>query len=243
MNRSEEISNLESIAQRSKYADGRVQVSTIQACGRIFERHMKKGSVLELGPAEGIMTNYLWSTGGWNADYTSVDGSKTFAEELQKKFGGITSICSLFETFIPNRTFDNIILGHVLEHVENPGYILQLCKEWLADDGVILCAVPNSHSLHRQAAVAMGLMDTEDTFSEKDLYHGHRRIYNLFSLQKEFLDAGFYIKASGGYWLKPLSDKQIEENWSQGMIDAFIELGEQYPTIAGEIYVVGGCEL
>ena len=42
----------------------------------------------------------------------------------------------------------------------------------------------------------------------------------------------------GGYWIKPLSNGQIEQNWTAEMLEAFMELGERYPDIAGEIYVV-----
>jgi hypothetical protein len=46
------------------------------------------------------------------------------------------------------------------------------------------------------------------------------------------------IEFFGGYWLKPLSNQQIEENWTPSMLDVFMRLGERYPDIAGEIYVV-----
>jgi hypothetical protein len=35
-----------------------------------------------------------------------------------------------------------------------------------------------------------------------------------------------------------VSNKQIEANWTPEMLDAFMQLGERYPDIAGEIYVV-----
>lgn len=104
--------------------------------------------------------------------------------------------------------------------------------------GVILCAVPNSHSLHRQIAVKMGILENENSLNETDIKNGHRRVYNYNSLKNDFFAAGLKIKFSGGYWLKPLSNSQIDDFFTPQMNNSFIELGELYPEIAAEIYIV-----
>ena len=58
------------------------------------------------------------------------------------------------------------------------------------------------------------------------------------SFRQAFLGAGLNIDFFGGYFLKPVSSGQIEANWSDAMLDAFMVLGERYPDIAGEIYVL-----
>lgn len=226
---------LEKIAQDSIYAKG-ITITTTEYCGEVFRRYIKKGSVLELGPAEGVMTDILYPL--FPEDYTIVDGSEKFANDLKKKYNNIKAYCSLFEDFRPNRKYDNIILGHVIEHVQDPVYILQLCKSWLKDGGIILTAVPNKNSIHRQAAVQMGLLKKLDDYSAKDIRHAHRRVLDLQSLSLLFEEARLEIIQRGGYWLKPLSDKQIEETWTPEMISAFLILGELYPDIAGEIYII-----
>lgn len=144
----------------------------------------------------------------------------------------------MFEDYKPNKLFDNIILGHVLEHVVNPVDILKLVSSWLAPNGVIIAAVPNCNSLHRQAAVNMGLLDSTKQLNSQDIANGHRRVYSLDELKDDFSFANLDIVASGGYFLKPLSNGQIERDWSDEMLDAYLELGEKYPDIAGEIYIV-----
>jgi hypothetical protein len=57
-------------------------------------------------------------------------------------------------------------------------------------------------------------------------------------LRRDFHAAGFKIQIFGGYWLKPLSNAQIEAAWTPAMLDAFMQLGERYADIAAEIYVV-----
>lgn len=234
MNMKDEKDALNNIAKTSIYAKG-IAVKEIIYSTKIFQRYMNAGGVLELGPAEGIGTEFLKEG---HQDYTVVEGAEEFAQMLKKKFPDINVVNALFEEFNPDRKYENIILGHVLEHVEEPVNILKLCSEWLSDDGKIFCVVPNSHSLHRQAAVKMGLIKTESQFSAKDVRHGHRRVYDLDSLCKDFSDARLSIIKRGGYYLKPLTDKQIEETWDDDLIDAYMKLGEQYPEIAGDIYVI-----
>lgn len=102
----------------------------------------------------------------------------------------------------------------------------------------MITAVPNAHSLHRQAAVLMNILSSENQLGETDKINGHRRVYNLPMLKEHFVQAGLKVKESSGYWLKPLSNSQINGVWSQELIDAYLKLGEMYPEIAGEIYVV-----
>lgn len=194
-------------------------------------------SILELGPAEGVMTELLYP---YYPDYTVVEGSKNFANMLLQQYPTMNVVHSYFEDFKPEQKYDHIILGHVLEHVDDPVYLLKLCKDWLNEGGNILSAVPNSHSIHRQAAVKMGMLDAENQLNETDKGVGHQRVYNYAELKNDFINAGLTILHSGGYWFKPVANYQIESSWTEEMIIAFMKLGEEYPDIAAEIYVVAG---
>jgi hypothetical protein len=88
----------------------------------------------------------------------------------------------------------------------------------------------------------MGLLKEEHELNETDRHHGHRRVYDPESLRGDFLSAGLHIDFFGGYWVKPLSNAQIEDSWTPQMLQAFMKLGERYPDIAGEIYVVANTE-
>jgi 2-polyprenyl-3-methyl-5-hydroxy-6-metoxy-1,4-benzoquinol methylase len=230
-----EKERLEEISRKSIYAHG-VSAFTIPYCCHIFRRSLIKGNILELGPAEGLMTDILYPL--YPDGYTVVDGSNIFINQLKQRYPAINASVSLFEKYNPVIQFDNIILGHVLEHVVDPIAILTLCKSWLKYNGLIFAAVPNRNSIHRQAAVKMGLLSGLEDFSEKDKRHGHRRVFGRHSLVECFNTANLSVVESGGYWLKPLSDIQIENNWTRQMIDAFLYLGELYPDIAGEIYII-----
>jgi 2-polyprenyl-3-methyl-5-hydroxy-6-metoxy-1,4-benzoquinol methylase len=209
--------------------------ATIEYSFQVFSRFLKKGTILELGPAEGLMTKKLLE---FDKNLYVIEGSNIFADKLKKEYPAINVINNLFEEVKLNLQFDNIVLGHVLEHVENPVELLKIVKQWLKNDGIVLCAVPNARSLHRQAAVHMGLMKTIFTLSDKDRHHGHMRLYTPETLLTDFLESNFEIIHSGGYWLKPISDIQIESTWTREMLYAFMKLGEFYPDIAAEIYVI-----
>ena len=230
----DELERLERIAAASRYAAG-LNVETIRYAFRVFERHLRGHSILEMGPAEGVMTELLAGTG---KQLTVVDGSAAFCDSLAKRFPSVNVVHALFEDFEPPHRIDNIVLGHVLEHVADPAAIVARARRWLSPRGRLLAAVPNSRSLHRQAAVMMHLLPAEDALNESDLHHGHRRVFNPESFRQCFLSVGLAIEIFGGYWLKPLSNEQIEKNWSREMLHAFMQLGERYPDIAAELYIV-----
>jgi 2-polyprenyl-3-methyl-5-hydroxy-6-metoxy-1,4-benzoquinol methylase len=225
---------LDKIASNSLYDKG-VNALMIKYTAKVFGRFIRSGDILELGPAEGLLTEELQK---YAKTLTLVEGSSVFCNQLRKKFPQAIVINQLFEEVNLHQKYDYIILGHVLEHVDDPIDILRKFKKFLKPNGLLLAAVPNSHSIHRQAAVLMGLLSKESAMSEKDIHHGHKRVYNSRLFREHFLQAGYNIEVFGGYWLKPLSDAQLEEYWTEDMMNAFFKLGELYPDIAAEIYIV-----
>lgn len=234
----EERDRLDAIAVESTYGAG-ANRATIAHSFRIFRRHIQPGPILEMGPAEGHMTGDLAALG---QPLTLLEGAAPFCDALRARFPQATVVNALFEDFCADTKFQTIILGHVLEHVDNPVEILARAGGWLAPGGRIMAAVPNSRSLHRQAAVIMGMLPFEEALNEADERHGHRRVYNPETFRRDFTQAGLTIEVFGGYWLKPVSNAQIERDWTEEMLTAFMALGERYPDIAGEIYVVAGAD-
>jgi 2-polyprenyl-3-methyl-5-hydroxy-6-metoxy-1,4-benzoquinol methylase len=229
-----EHKRLERVAADSWYAKG-VAGTGVAHSGEIFARHFRGTSCLELGPAEGVMTEILSQN---FPSLTLVDGSEQFCDRLRDRFPDAEVVHSLFEDFNPDRQFDAIVLGHVLEHVAEPQALLAAARDWLSADGTLYAAVPNARSLHRQAAVLIGMLGNEHELNETDEHHGHRRVYDPESFRHDVMAAGLEVKVFGGYWLKPLSNAQIDETFTPEMIRAFMSLGERYPDIAAEIYVI-----
>lgn len=230
----DEKSRLENIGSSLQYSIG-ANGAMVDYSFKVASRFMHGDSVLEMGPAEGVMTRLLAATG---KQLTVVEASGVYCADLAKKYPHVTVAHALFEEFEPQQQFDYILLGHVLEHVQDPVDILRRAAAWLKPGGRMFAAVPNARSLHRQGAVLMGLLPQEDALNETDIRHGHRRVFNPESFRSCFMQAGLKIELFGGYWIKPVSNQQIENHWTPEMLDAFMQLGERYPDIAAEIYVL-----
>ncbi|HEX8605418.1 MAG TPA: class I SAM-dependent methyltransferase [Pseudoduganella sp.] len=230
----DEKNRLEEIGNNLQYSTG-ANGAMVDYSFKVAARFMQGDNVLEMGPAEGVMTRLLAATG---KKLTVIEASGAYCTELVRKYPQVTVVHTLFEEYQPQEQFDYIILGHVLEHVQDPVDILRRAAVWLKPGGRMFAAVPNARSLHRQGAVLMGMLPQEDSLNDSDIRHGHRRVFNPESFRNTFMQAGLKVELFGGYWIKPVSNKQIEDNWTPEMLEAFMQLGERYPDIAAEIYVV-----
>lgn len=189
---------------------------------------------LELGSAEGEMTGPLAER---FPELTVVDASPTLLGQIPDR-AGVRKICSLFEDLAMDETYDSIVMEHVLEHVMDPGALLRRAKSWLAPGGRILAGVPNGHSFHRLVAVKMGLLDDPCDLNDRDVALGHRRVYTMESFRLELEAAGLEVMHTGGVFFKPLSNAQIDSQWTAEMIDGFGQLGADFPDNAAEIFAV-----
>lgn len=229
----EEVLWQEHVARTFDYFDGICSAAAEYSLG-IIKRHLVGKTILEVGPANGNITRGL----GDGFEFTLVDPSETLCEKLRQSFPRANVVSNLVEEFTPSQHFDNILLCHMLDHIRDPQNVVRLAASWLKPGGKIIAIAPNSESLHRQAAVQMGVLPAANAFSERDQIQGKRKIFNRREFGQLFSNAGLKIDFFGGYWLKPLSNRQIEEQWTPEMINAFFALGERYPEIAAEMCLV-----
>lgn len=193
---------------------------------------------LELGSADGQGTKHLIN---YFSHVVAVDGSKEYIEKIKSEFpkDKVTAIHSLFEELDIKEKFDTVILAHILEHVEDPVEVLKIGKKFLKKDGVILVDVPNANSINRLVGVKMGLIKDKYELHQGDLRIGHRRVYDFDSLLLDMKKAKLTVVAKGGVFFKPVSNDQVEKYWTEDMIQGFLRLGEDFPELCSDIYVVG----
>lgn len=201
-----------------------------------LEPYLRGPAGLELGSAEGEMTHLLMPH---FETLTIVDAAGALLDRIPDA-PTLRKVRSLFETFDPRERFDTVIMEHVLEHVDDPVALVTRARGWLAPGGRLLAGVPNAHSIHRLAAVKMGLLAAPGDLNDRDRQLGHRRVYTPQSLRADIEAGGLRVVARGGVFLKPLSNSQIESHWDERMIDGFHQLGREFPDLAAEIFVV--CE-
>lgn len=194
-------------------------------------------NVLELGCADGGMTKLILDD---FESITVIDGSEYAINRLKKQTNSnkINTIIGYFEEVQLNEKFDTIIMGHILEHVDDPVYILNKFKVYLKENGNIIITVPNANSFHRIAGVKMGLLKSIYELNETDKRIGHKRVYDFLKIKNDIENSGLKIVKRDGYWLKFLSNKQIEENWDKSLIQTYMELGSEFIDNAAEIVIV-----
>ena len=170
----------------------------------------------------------------------AVDGSSVAIDEIKRNFANpkMRAVCSYFEDLVLGEKFDTVLMGHILEHVDDPKTVIEVAMRHLTQDGVIIADVPNANSIHRHMGVQLGMIAKTNELNSADLSIGHQRVYERSEFERDFTDLGLNVVESGGFFMKPFSNAQIESFLSESQIDALLEIGSHFPDIAAEIYVV-----
>ena len=137
-----------------------------------FEPFIRPGSLLELGSSKGDFTRRFLDRFD---DVTCVEASGDALAEAKARHGEkVEFVHSLFETATLPRRYDNIVLTHVLEHVDDPVRVLRrINDEWLAEGGRFFLVCPNANAPSRQIAVKMGLISHNAAVTPAESEHGH----------------------------------------------------------------------
>ncbi|MBN8774338.1 MAG: class I SAM-dependent methyltransferase [Thiobacillus sp.] len=174
---------------------------------RSFEPFFRQGSLLELGSYKGDFTRRLLP---YSDEVTCVEASDLAIREAQRRLGDqATYVHSTFECVVLPRRYDNIVLTHVLEHLDDPVRVLKRVNdEWLAEGGRLFLVCPNAHAPSRQIAVKMGLIPHNTAVTPAEAEHGHRRTYALDTLERDAAAAGLNVVHRSGIFFKALANFQ-----------------------------------
>lgn len=209
-----------------------------------FEPYFKKGSLLELGSFKGDFTGRFLP---YFNDVTCVEASDAAVAEARQKLGDrVKFVNSLFEKATLPRRYDNVVLTHVLEHLDDPVLVLKRVNdEWLAEGGRFFLACPNAHAPSRQIAVEMGLISHSTAVTPAEAEHGHRRTYTLDTLERDAVAAGLKVVHRSGIFFKALANFQWDrllqtDIVSKEYLDGCYKLGQRYPDLCSSIFLL--CE-
>jgi len=209
-----------------------------------FEPFFRKGSLLELGSFKGDFTKRFLT---YFDDVTCVEASDIAIEEARQMIGGkVTFINSLFEKVTLPKRFDNIVLTHVLEHLNDPVLVLKrINDEWLAQGGRFFLVCPNANAPSRQIAVKMGLISHNSAVTPAEAKHGHRCTYTLDTLERDAVLAGLKVVHRSGIFFKALANFQWDrllqtDIISKEYLDGCYKLGQRYPDLCSSIFLM--CE-
>ncbi len=206
-----------------------------------FEPYINGKTGLELGCSDGYATELLSK----RVDHLDViEGSECFIKEaMNRSLQNVSFIQCLFEEFEPTKQYDYIFACYILEHVLDVAKVLKVVRDALKPDGLLFVVVPNSRALSRQLAYHMGIIPDLTALTENDVAHGHRRVYNRVSLNRDLEQCGYMTIAQGGISLKFLADFQMDKLIETGIlqqpqIDGLYKLGFEYPDLCGSIFSV-----
>ena len=107
--------------------------------------HINPKNLLDIGCGVGYFLNLLRQKIPTIKGY-GIDPNKKAVEIVKSK--GIECTESSFDHFLDHNltSYDVITLFGVLEHVSNPGYLIEKCRENLSKDGYLIICVPNVES-------------------------------------------------------------------------------------------------
>ncbi len=211
---------------------------------RSFEPFFNAGSVLELGSFRGDFTKRLATR---FTDVTCVEASAEAVAASRAALGdGVTFVQGTFETVALGRTFDNVVLTHVLEHLDDPvGVLARINREWLSESGRLFLVCPNAHAASRQIAVHMGLISHHAAMTPAEREHGHRITYSLDTLERDARAAGLRVVHRSGIFFKALANFQWDrllptDIISPEYLEGCYQLGQVYPDLCSSIFLL--CE-
>lgn len=211
---------------------------------RSFAPFFRPGSLLELGSFKGDFSKRLSEHFD---DITCVEASGEAVEEARHKLGNRVQFAhSTFETVTLPRRYDNIVLTHVLEHLDDPIRVLKRVNdEWLAEGGRFFLVCPNANAPSRQIAVKMGLISHNAAVTPAEAAHGHRCTYSLDTLERDAVAAGLKVVHRSGIFFKALANFQWDrllqtDIISKEYLDGCYQLGQNYPDLCSSIFLM--CE-
>lgn len=188
-------------------------------------------SLLELGLGHG------YTTALFNRHFQRhvvLEGSSVVIDLFRENYPGlnIELVEGYFEHFDSNEQFDVLMMGFILEHVDDPGLILRRFRDNLRPGGRLYVAVPNAKSLNRRLGLAMGKIADIYELNANDHALGHQRQYCRDTLKALLQAEGYDVTWEEGIYLKPLplgymqTMPEFEEN-----LQAMCEVGVDFPDL------------
>ncbi len=209
-----------------------------------FEPFFVKGNCLELGSFKGEFTQRLLP---YFDNITCIEASGEAIALARKNTGSkVTFENALFEEAILPVKYNNVILTHVLEHMDEPVALLKrINDEWMADNGRLFLVCPNANAPSRQIAVKMGLISHNASITTAEAAHGHRITYTLDTMQRDATAAGLKVVHRSGIFFKALANFQWDRILETDIIspeylEGCYQLGQVYPDLCSSIFLM--CE-
>lgn len=190
---------------------------------------------LELGIGHGVTLNKLKA---YFKRVVVLEGASSLVKEYQGKYDNVEIIETYFEQFSTREKFDNIGMGFILEHVDDPIAILRQFAQFLSATGRIFIGVPSASSMHRILAQKAGMLNDIRELTPTDHAFGHKRLWTYSDWKNLLETEGFKVEKIQGLAFKPFSTSQLASlNLAPSIIDALDDLSIAYPELANALFI------
>ncbi len=157
-----------------------------------------------MGAGQGTFTNLLARRG---FEVTSTDVSPAAVDVLRRRVGGAVEAADATDLPFADASVDAVVLGEVLEHIEDDGAALREAARVLRPNGVLALSVPRNPAW----------------FSASDRWAGHVRRYTKERLLQVVEGAGFRVVrcAPWGFPISALYHRTVYEWMLRRSDDSF----------------------
>lgn len=143
--------------------------------GKITQLLSSRKAVLDVGTGGGEFAYLVQSLGHV---VSGIEPNRGYADHSIQQYGLAVQVGFVQDAMFAPASFDIVTIWHVLEHTEDPGFILARLRSWLKPDGVLVVEVPN---------VEATCQAPRNTFHEAHLYN-----FNVVSLRRLAKKQGLY---------------------------------------------------
>ncbi|MDH6364556.1 glycosyltransferase involved in cell wall biosynthesis/2-polyprenyl-3-methyl-5-hydroxy-6-metoxy-1,4-benzoquinol methylase [Enterococcus sp. PF1-24] len=180
--------------------------------GKIITQIPAGSSVLEFGPGNGRMTEYLVKEKNCQVAIVEFD-PELYQKVMTFANDGFLGNIDTFEwvKYFANQQFDYIIFADVLEHLTNTEEVLKTCRDFLKEAGRILITFPNlTHN-----SVLIGLFNNELDWKEYGLLdHTHNTFFTQHGFEAVFQRIDLHI-AIEDFTYAQVGQNEIETSYEQ----------------------------
>jgi len=116
----------------------------VRRCHAVM-RLRRRGDLLDIGCAMGEFASAVARRPGWTAFGIEMDSAA--AQEARDRYGVTVIDASVEDVVLPESTLDVVTMWDVIEHMHDPGAVLDRVFSWLRPGGWLLIRTPNAASL------------------------------------------------------------------------------------------------
>jgi trans-aconitate methyltransferase len=165
--------------------------------------------VAELGCSTGLMTEVL---AGRGAQVEGIEQSSIYLKRAEaRNLQGVEWRCQNLDEWVPkNESYEHVVAANVLHEVGDPVQVLSRVRSGLVSGGLVHVTLQNPESIHRLAALDMGLIADLHQVSQRGEAYGTRSLWTVDEFIALARDCGLRCLFWRGLALKPFPNIEME---------------------------------